>query len=211
MGTLVIVHWALEDGPGWDVFVGGREAALRVPDLAALNVELAGLGLLDPDTPGTWPDYRPYSLSCQGYQCGYAATGTVVWAPPGEWMVRRGCVTHQEDSRGFAARSELPCATLADVITVPQDQFFRTRSADMELLTVALVGQDIPDVFAQPACGKCKARVCPAPAPGRLEWMDAAGSGTCKRRGGHVVTVDGIAEVIGRRYAELAAETAAAS
>jgi hypothetical protein len=186
----------------WEAWVEGMAEPVQVRDWTGLNASIVALlaaGTIDR------PAYYAEATGCDASLCELAATGTVLWAPPGQVRVQKACDEHLAEYQELAAGAEAPVATLAQVVRLPESAFYRSSGPRMETLTRGLIGVSVPaEVFPQPACVRCKARVCPALTPGRLEWADAEGSVKCGRRAsGHVLPPDAVIAGVIERYYQL--------
>jgi hypothetical protein len=149
--------------------------------LSELNTRLTELDLATPEAPC---DYFGVT-ACDEHACLYVATVTMVWAPPGEYHTMRLCDIHRAAGEERLAEASWPVTVLDTVLDVPQLFYVKSSHDDIMALTRVLVGEDVPaEVFPQPKCTKCKARICVP--PGQLRWATAAWSFKCQRNGVHL-------------------------
>lgn len=188
MSTRVIVHPApdsAEDGI-WDVYVEGHADPFRLKTMADLNAEIGHLGLKD-------CVYYPASFACDGKTdkspCWLAATGTILWAGPGEFHAAHVCDAHREEGTSDAVRLGYPYTLICAAVPLSRLYFSKSSHADMADLARDLVGYEVPgDVYRQPVCAGCGERIC-LPA-GSLQWADAGSEYECAAGGtGHLPAV----------------------
>jgi hypothetical protein len=199
MLTRVIIHKTGKAGSdGYDVYVQGREQPYRRTALAAINDLIAELEIISPQVLG--------SPVCMAERCLLAATGTIIWATPGdgflEYAAQCACDEHLKEFRASAVSLDVGCFNVEDVINLPQAAYRSTSGWDMESLTRALVNHSVPAaVFPQPCCSRCKARLRTTGGRDGLEWVTADGGTACTRRSTkHAVTKGPVTDAIVLSY-----------
>lgn len=178
MSTRVIVHAAVgETASGYTVYVQGWSEPFPVGDLDGLNVMISGLDVPRPEWFGV--------PGCNDPGCRLAATGAVIAAPPGRggYYTEQACDAHQNSYRVQFERDLTPAAVIPAAPGLRQ-LYLADSGPDMAELTRLLAPFTVPaDVFSQPKCGRCKAKISPEGPP--LVWVAASGRGVCRRSGAH--------------------------
>jgi len=205
MPVRVIVHEAGTGhdpaAKGLDAWIEGHDDSFRVDGPEALNA------LIRDELKIGAPQVLCIP-SCAAAGCGLAATGTVIQAAPEdgylEYLAQAGCTPHRAEFAAAPIAAGLPYADLPAAVHLPQSFYRSTSGMDMEALTRALAAHEVPaEVFPQPSCSRCQARIHTKRPPG-MTWVSADGKPNCARRKTkHEPAANPVVAVITRNYREL--------
>lgn len=187
--TLVVLHQTdpeAEGDPGFDVYVH-EKPPVRVTSLAEANTLLDQLGVTDAELVG--------AAACA--RCCHIAPAAVLTADADSYRFALACDDHRET---------IPPGGYPITGTVMFRATYDRRSpAHVAELARKLIGHDVPpEIWQQPECAHCHARLRPGPFP-RLIWEASDGKTGCSRRKRHTIAPGEPAATIAR-YAQQVAE-----